>query len=514
MRFLSRKSVVVAGMFAGALALAGCGGGSTSTDDMDTDDSMPTAPAEPTALQNAVDAQSDADAALAEAKRLLMGADAASKKLTADKVNGSSQMAYDNAMTVLAAEAAIQAEYNKADAALTKAKGAEMAAAEGDKARIGTIVTAVMEARDDIKEIQDAMGDDSLAEAIKRVRTGRPINETPAKMAQVKADAVASAVDTVIGAVITAGSIADPAASGAPDGTIMTTPNSGMTFKQIAGGDSKAAMMLGDFTSDNTGATVLTALGGATARGGATGSDAFYMGIPGDLFCMSATCSADGDGKITGNLQFFPDDAAALYAQVSYGAPYTPLTNAAMYGHWLDMDTSGAEPVLRLNLYKNSLTTVELDWDQNEGSKTSADEIEATYSGMAGGFSERMVGTGDNEQQSSGQFTANVKLDATFGASETTLAGTINGFAGGAHVNPAWHVTLGSGTRTVNAFAGTVTNGSAHGKQFATGGVWTAAAYGAASATAAENKHASGFVGTFAASFEDGSAAGSYHASK
>ena len=160
---------------------------------------------------------------------------------------------------------------------------------------------------------------------------------------------------------------------------------------------------------------------------------------------------------------------------------------------------------LRVNLHAAAATST-LDWDRNEGTNTSAEDIEATYSGMAGGYSERTV----DKKQSSGLFTANVTLNATFGAAEAdaTLSGTVSGFSGGVHVNPAWRVTLGGATRSTNTWTGTVTDGSAHGKQYADDGDWTAAAYGSA------NMHASGYVGAFTANFSDGSAAGSYHAPK
>ncbi len=93
--------------------------------------------------------------------------------------------------------------------------------------------------------------------------------------------------------------------------------------------------------------------------------------------------------------------------------------------------------------------------------------------------------------------------EAMFGISDTTVSGSISGFAGGAQFNPARQVTLGSGSRTENAFSGPVTDGSAHGRQFATSGAWDAHGYGA------DGKNPTGFVGAFKAAFgTEGEASG------
>ena len=495
------KAAISAVMLAGELTLAACGGGSNGTGGT-TDDDMATNPKPvDTSLQDAVDAQTTADNALVAAMELVETASKAAKEIMANDVNGVSKDAYDNAMTVLTAEAAVQSQYDIADGAHTDATEAHAAADDANKARVMTIVNAVKKARDDIMALQTATGEGSLDEAVKRVKTGRPINDSDAKIAQHWSDQVASAIETAIAAQVTTYAVQ----TGAPKGSVMRSPHSGMTFEQIAEGESKEVKKLGDFTSDAAGETALTALGSAVTRGASTGSDAFYMGIPGDLFCMSATCSLS-DGKITGDVLFFPDDASALYAQATFGAQYTVVTDAATYGHWLDLDSTN-DDALRVNLHANAATST-LDWDRNEGSKTSAEDIEATYSGMAGGYSERTVGTGENEKQTSGLLTAGVTLNATFGESTTTLAGTVSGFSGGDHVNPAWRVTLVGGTLATNTFTGTVTDGSLHGKQYASDGDWTAAAYGST------GMHASGFVGAFTADFSDGSAAGSYHAAE
>ncbi|MYH58942.1 MAG: hypothetical protein F4145_13325 [Boseongicola sp. SB0675_bin_26] len=146
-------------------------------------------------------------------------------------------------------------------------------------------------------------------------------------------------------------------------------------------------------------------------------------------------------------------------------------------------------------------TTSNLLWTHQDA--TTDDPGSASCSGGAMGYSHRTVGEGYDATTSSGEFTANVMLEAIFGTSDTTVSGSISGFAGGAHVNPAWQVTLGSGNRTENAFSGTVTDGSAHGKQFATSGAWDAHGYGA------DGKDPSGFVGAFEAAFgTEGEASG------
>ena len=499
------SKLLLAALFMGVLALAGCGGGSDAPTEPPTTAPEPDGPSP---LQNAVDAQEAAENALAEANKLLKAADAASKKLSAKDVNGSSQMASANAMTVLAAEAAIQAEYDKADAAHTKATAAHTAAADADKARIMSIVTAVKADRDAIKAIQDATDKASLAEAIKRVKTGRPIGDSNAKIAQAKADAVGTAIrNALLTSEGGAQSIGITAATGSPKGAVMTV-GGGMTFAQINGGaTTKVATSVKDFNSGATGTTAFTLPTGTDTTNFNDGDKAAnYMGIPGSLKCIVGSCSFDKDGKITGSVHFAPTNPATLYTRANYGDPYTAATNGASYGHWLSTADGGATTI---NLHAATLSTA-LDWDRNEGDgSTNTIDVKAGYSGDASGYSAKNTGTRAKPKYASGEFTAKVDLDAVFGESDLTLKGSISGFSGGAHVNPNWYVNLPAIANNASLDDGTaITDANMVGKEDATGGQWRAYGYGAA------GKNPSGFVGTFNAAFDDGGAAGTYHATK
>ena len=500
-------TILSATLLAGALALAGCGG--SSDDQMGTDEMCPEGqvgtppdcadppPAGPTDLETAVDEEGKADAASAAAAMLLEDAvkDSAVK---ANNVNGSSQMAYDNVMAVLGTGALIEAERMKAADAVEAIKGidtSDMSAAA--MARIAGILESAEASLAEIVAIQEADGDGSLAMAVMSVRTGSAIGASGSKVAQDRANAVAKAIMGAIDATNDAVPVS-AARSKAPDGKVMRAGMSGMTFKEITGSDSMAAAKLGDFTVAN-GTAALASLGSAGTLGQL--QPAVYKGIAGNLVCLTAECEADDDGKITGNVQFVPGSATALYFQAAVGAPYTMLRNSASYGYWLDKDDA-------IHLHHESLSddgsTTTLSWGRGEA----LEDVKASYKGDAMGYSHRTVGEGDAETTASGEFTANVTLNATFGATPA-LNGSVTGFSGGAHVNPAWQVTLGATeTRDQNTFTGTVTSGALHGKQFATDGDWEAHGYGAA------GENPTGFVGAFDAAFGDGGAAGVYHADK
>ena len=490
----SNLKLLPAALLVAMLALAGCGGGDSTPAEPE-----PTPAPEPpaNALEDAVDAQRNAAAASEAAAGLLEAAMKASAATVAtgvaNAVDGSSQGAYDNVMTVLGAEAAVEAERMKAANAVAAIEGIDTSAmSDAEKARIADILENAEESLAEIVAIQEAKGAGSLAKAVADVKAGSALDATAAKIAQAKADGVATAVDTAIGTVISGFSAAIVTTA---NDAVMMTPNPGMTFEQITGSARMAATMIGDFTSDAAGQTPLTALSTATGQG--LVDAAHYMGIPGDLICYSVTCGVT-DGKITGTVEFAPDNPSQLWIMASAGAVYTALTNVGNYGYWLtDADV--------INLRADSPSTG-LTWTRGS---TATSDVEASYSGNAGGFSERTVGTGDDAKQSSGEFTASVTLNATFGASDATLNGSISGFAGGSHVNPDWYVRLNEQTGvTGNVTTGTVTSASMPGKEDATAGAWTATGYGAT------GENPSGFVGAFHATFDDGTAAGAYSAGK
>ena len=492
----SNLKLLPAALLVAMLALAGCGGGSGDDTTPTDPPPMPEPPAN--ALEDAVDAQRAAAAASTMAADLLEAAVEAGAALAAHDVDGSSQGAYDNVMTVLGTGALIEAQRMNAANAVEAIKGIDTSAMSADAmARIASLLESAEASLDEIVAIQEADGTGSLAATVTAVKSGAAVDDSDSKIAQAKAtlvsDAIALAIDPVTSGITTHDG------TGAPDGKVMNVGASGMTFEQITGSARMAAAKIGDFTSDGT--TALTDLTGGGTLGDTTGAQ--YKGIPGSLICLSAACTVAADGgAITGTVEFAPTSTTARYFQANVGGNYAVQTNAATYGYWLGEDDA-------INLHAASLTptsgTGALMWDRGTDA---SDDVEASYSGDAMGYSHRTIGEGDDATTSSGEFTADVTLNATFAAAaaDSTLTGSITGFAGGAHVNPAWRVTLGNATRTDNTFTGEVLNGSAHGKQFASDGDWTAVGYGAA------DKNPSGFVGVFDASFADGEAAGVYNA--
>ncbi|MDE0523891.1 MAG: hypothetical protein OXH79_18245 [Boseongicola sp.] len=408
-------------------------------------------------------------------------------------------------MTVLGAGALIEAERVKADDAVAAIKAIDTADMSADAmARIASILETAEASLAKIVAIQEAEGDGSLAMTVAGVKSGAAVDDSDSKIAQAKADVVSAAIAAAIDA--TADAPASVASSGAPEGSIMHAGMSGMTFAEIAGSARMATTKVGDFSSDEAGTTALTALTGGTI-GGTTA--AFYKGIAGNLVCLSAACSADADGDITGTVEFVPTNPGWRYYLTEVGGNYARQLNAATYGHWLTELEDGTTVI---NLHHESLSPASgdtaLSWTRADDA---TEDVKASYSGDAMGYSHRTVGEGDDATTSSGEFTANVALSATFTdtASAASLRGSITGFAGGAHVNPAWHVTLGAATdpTAANTFTGTVPDGSPHGSHFATDGDWVAHGYGAG------GKNPTGFVGAFDAAFgTEGEAAGVFQA--
>lgn len=501
----SKLKLLPAALLVSVLTMAGCGGGSDSGSGNDvSEDPSSTQPdhAPDTSLEDAVDSAVGAATASERAMELRAEATEAAKALAAADVDGLSQRAYDNVMTVLRAGTLIEAERMTAADAVKAIEDIDTSGMSEDAMdRIADILKAAKKSLSEIVAIQDADGDGSLAAAVAAVKSGTAVDDSDSKIAQAKADVVSAAIAAAIDPTTATTVTQSAASSGAPKGIIMHAGMSGMTFEEIEGSARMAATKIGDFTAPNDTTVALTALDSAgTAVGGTT--PASYKGIQGTLVCLSVACGID-DGDITGTVEFVPTNPNWRYYLPEVGGNYARQLNAATYGHWLTEDSNG---VAVINLHHSSLAT-SLSWvDPDEDTK------EATYNGNAMGYSHRTVGEGDDATTSSGEFTAKVSLKATFTdtASEASIGGSISEFDGdgGAHVNPAWRVTLGSSTtRTDSTFTGSVPNGEEHGSHFATDGDWVAHGYGATS------KNPTGFVGAFDAAFgTEGEAAGVFKA--
>ena len=188
------------------------------------------------------------------------------------------------------------------------------------------------------------------------------------------------------------------------------------------------------------------------------------MGIPGRVFCGGADCSQDADGKLTGGWFFRPDAQAQLYvANPAMKGSYMVATMYARYGYWLTYDGDGDVEGVATHAATGHADTNTADLNlAGEGDPVA--DVTASYTGKAAGISVR--------DKTSGHFTANVNLTATFGTAPM-LGGTISGFDGKA-ANSDWNVMLANSAIADNGSA----SGSAYGGTAA--GAWTAQGYGPA----------------------------------
>jgi hypothetical protein len=412
--------------------------------------------------------------------------------------------AYNNTLQILNVSDMIKHHEGLAMAAvksLTDLEGTGMSDAEN--ARIAGLLES---AEEDLGVITDILAEDGALMAAVDAVLGTS-SDTPTEIAMANRDTVAEAIADAIQGTgldtttpfsawtsIAHADVPDHDPIPGDDDPIMRAGKSGKTFAQISGSEGPMKVALADVT---------TVAGDAITTVTGTAADAAYKGIPGNLICVITTGDCDAD---SGTVYFVPDSPFALYKSDGDDG-YEQQMNAAFYGYWLN-DSAAIQ-----NHFTSDSGT--LDWTDGDAD-TAAGTTTATYQGMAGGFSERTV----DETQMSGEFTANVNLKATFAdTGDDTLQGTINGFAakpgasGSGHVNPAWVIGLlrhsaafADNAVLTNATPGTFSTEYRNGEEGATGGNWTATAYGDGT------KHPTGFVGAFNADFEDGSAAGVYNA--
>ncbi len=260
---------------------------------------------------------------------------------------------------------------------------------------------------------------------------------------------------------------------------------------------------------------------------------ATFKGVHGTLYCDGSRCNDLGAAdatRIGGGWYFTPsryaDPDNVLIGQ-SLGAFINDQTNPTRfryvdsdgdgtweavryvdYGMWL----TGADDALGLEtrrglVYVPGTTGVGVDLT-TVGDGTNRLANRATYDGTAHGLSARVNTDG---VAASGHFEADVRLNATFGASPT-LGGTIGNFRsadpaaqGTAHVG-SWAVDLG--TADLGTGTGRVLNApfSGSGTGNPTSGGWSAYGYGDS------GRRPAGFHGGFEADFTDGAAVGQFAA--
>ena len=250
-----------------------------------------------------------------------------------------------------------------------------------------------------------------------------------------------------------------------------------------------------------------------------------FRGVHGTVYCNSASCNDlatattfDNNWRFTPSLNKTSgrlDDATpgtdprAFRYRANAGGTYRPL-HFADYGMWLVDDAGDGNDELDVQTRaaligpdSASRATPNLTTPANGQNRLGFDA--ATYSGTAHGLSARSRYEGSEYVTASGHFTADVELNATFGATPT-LGGTIDNFRsadtanqGNGHVNPAWSLTLrGWSPASGDAAGGLGTFDDGDGNTDETArGHWSAWGHGAA------NARPDGFYGGFTAAFDD-----------
>ena len=245
---------------------------------------------------------------------------------------------------------------------------------------------------------------------------------------------------------------------------------------------------------------------------------ATFRGASGTLTCGGTTdCTAtlDADGDITAVTEgwiFTPGDGATIDV---------PDSDYLHYGFWLQRTTDADGEVTYNEVETFAGSSVDASGD------VAAVTGSATYSGGALGVYVHSVTNPDGTEASatSGHFTADVALTATFGqvpvsADDSTgtiapnllntLSGTINNFMLSGHdEGPGWSVALQG---AIAPDAGTVTGGTAKGGNG--DGSLTATFHGDVTAVDGVVPKPSSVVGEFNAGFSDGSVAGAFGATK
>ena len=532
-----------------AFGLAACSSSDDSAQTTPTEPTTPTTPTEPPAPADltalfaaAQDASDAAGQAVEDAEAAAESAAESRKMLLTTEVGGESSTAMMNAQAILdAADDAAQAVMD-AEAALAAAEKAQMdaMAIADDHPQKAALTAAVDEAVEDAEgAVEDATAvrdGTTIKNAVARVE-GANKKGTPRSIANTVGMDIAGALAS--GSARTGTRIVDPHATAVPAGIVdehkvEMDDAQGETWAEIAGEANVMMKRLGSFA--DTGAfTVGNGVVSVASVAGMTAADVFgtetvptdvttdgtsltsstagdaeainYMGIPGALFCLGGDdgCSVTA-GKLGAGWYFSPAFAMYYYQNQTDDTAtdedeslmYEREVLYAEYGHWLAVNTSD-NTQWDVGTFSNFVgTSANLDVD-TVGNNDNGLANSATYTGSAAGMSSRTMGSGDSATTDSGRFTADVTLEATFGASPM-LEGTINRFQGDA-VGAGWSVKLHSSAIDTTAFTATAA---------ATGGglsgVWSATMTGINAAAG----RPTGAHGGFVAHFADGDAAGAF----
>ena len=288
-----------------------------------------------------------------------------------------------------------------------------------------------------------------------------------------------------------------------------------MTWEQIAGAGNLVKKAFG---TDNMDVDVLPLAGmplsaltdssGTTVTAMPTFTDGkaesqYYKGVKGTLYCQG-TCNVEG-GNLTGNLFFKAagpsDDGNAgsyrYYWMEPANSHYTQYQAYVRYGYWL-YETGNTTGVAVL---ANSPAR-----DRGNLDTDAALPATATYKGNALGLSVLKTFTaGEHTGQKSAQFTADVTLNAKFGAAGARkLGGTVNNFMGNA-VDPNWSVKLAEVTNDRFDVYQAATTGSSGGTAHDKLGLWSAEPFSQDGIG-----RPAGIMGNFNAHFSNGHAIGAF----
>ncbi|MYA88979.1 MAG: hypothetical protein F4X97_11125 [Boseongicola sp. SB0662_bin_57] len=529
----SNLKLLPAALLVAVLALAGCGGG--GSDDTTTTPPEPTEPPPPASVEQlSLDIQSAENAAMTAngmADAALKNAMKYDDMLTTTEVAGDSGAAMMAAQAILKAEMDVGTALENAETALQDAKDAKTAVmmlpdTHPHKATLmASVDRAIKNAEKYVTAIKGISTGVDLEAAVASVKGADKKGTPRSKANEVGMD--------IADALALANAARHPFGPDAPAGTVpaalkvVMDDSRGMTWEEIVkgGGGSVMSMPIG---TNNAGVKVASVAGMATAKVWATDTDrpdgtiadgsshptANYMGIPGTVHCLG-TCKVTDDNKLDGSWYFAPTTTGTHWVRNTDNAtrvanPYVADSIYATYGHWLTVDVDGNWSVRRFANISDStaagatgtnVATADAALGLASGLDGIDDGNKATYSGGAVGMSVRTQGSGESKTTDSGRFTADVTLNASFGATPT-VTGKVNNFAGGA-VNSGWVVNLGEATlqRGSDATGVTVTGGR--------DGTWTAQAYGTDA-----TKRPTGIFGGFSAHFSDGDAAGAYATTK
>ncbi len=556
------KHVALAAMAAAGLALAACGGGGSKKPAVMGDQQMEMTPVEK--AQSYVAAATAAKKAAEDAvKTAKMQLDAAKLANAYDiyTTGGESSVVRTNAAAVMAAKAAADKALADAKAALTAARKAQT-----DLNAVPAGTPGLASQKEVVgQRIKDVEAQIKLIEGYQTTVNGYAAKvDTEAKIKGLAGETPASAamsgnnarrvlymlqpyggdggneghakVETrllrrpLLDAIL----LTEPVAPDPSDDTTATDtgrskayveydlrglPGDAMTWEQIAGAGNLVKKAFGNNIMDvdvlplaGMPLSVLTGSDGTALTTfppiPATGilADQYYKGIKGTLYCQGS-CKVDG-GNLMGSLYFQKAGeniaGSTRYYQMKAGNTYyTPYGVYARYGYGL-YETGSTTGI---TLFAHSPAGSDGDVSETAGlAKT------ATYEGKALGLSVLKTYTGPTVTGlKSGQFTADVTLNAKFGAAGTpALGGKIDNFMGNA-VDEDWSVTLTEKKNDNLEIVGSPgSRGVAQGSDSVGGevpqaGEWQAKPYGDS-----DTKRPVGVIGDFNAHFSNGHAAGAF----